>query len=284
MKYTYTGMKDDACYEGLDPDESWKPNVAYGYELDYHENIGALYGTYSLDMKRGSVHIGLRGEYTQTSNETERRTRKYWDWFPHIDGNFYFDEIHKWMLIGQYGRYIERPTFSALNPNRIQTSEYSYLIGNPMLRPTYINKFSITLVYNFRYTLTVGGNLHHDLIRQFGKEDAENSDISYVINENHNRENHWFVAITAPWQPLNWLNLNASFIGVRQDIRMYREDDYFGHFLYSPMLMLRSFYRQTIRWKHNIMELAGCIPVIAGSILVIHSTCTSAKNGKTGVV
>ena len=232
MKYTYTGMKDDACYEGLEPDESWKPNVAYGYELDYHENIGALYGTYSLDMKRGSVHIGLRGEYTQTSNETERRTRKYWDWFPHIDGNFYFDEIHKWMLIGQYGRYIERPTFSALNPNRIQTSEYSYLIGNPMLRPTYINKFSITLVYNFRYTLTVGGNLHHDLIRQFGKEDAENSDISYVINENHNRENHWFVAITAPWQPLNWLNLNASFIGVRQDIRMYREDDYFGHFLY----------------------------------------------------
>ena len=171
MKYTYTGMKDDACYEGLEPDESWKPNVAYGYELDYHENIGALYGTYSLDMKRGSVHIGLRGEYTQTSNETERRTRKYWDWFPHIDGNFYFDEIHKWMLIGQYGRYIERPTFSALNPNRIQTSEYSYLIGNPMLRPTYINKFSITLVYNFRYTLTVGGNLHHDLIRQFGKVD-----------------------------------------------------------------------------------------------------------------
>ena len=76
MKYTYTGMKDDACYEGLEPDESWKPNVAYGYELDYHENIGALYGTYSLDMKRGSVHIGLRGEYTQTSNETERRTRK----------------------------------------------------------------------------------------------------------------------------------------------------------------------------------------------------------------
>ena len=41
--------------------------------------------------------------------------------------------------------------------------------------------------------------------------------------------------------------------------------------------MLRSFYRQTIRWKHNIMELAGCIPVIAGSILVIHSTCTCAK-------
>lgn len=232
MKYTFTGMKDDAFYEGQEPDESWKPNAAYGYELDYNENIGALYGTYSLDMKRGAIHLGFRGEYTQTSNRTERQTREYWDWFPHIDGSFYFDELRKWMLVGQYGRYIERPAFSALNPNRIQTSDYSYLIGNPTLRPTYINKFSVTLVYNFRYTLTVGGNLHHDLIREFGKEDEVNPDISYVINENHNRENHWFVAISAPWQPATWLKLNANLIGVWQDIRMYKEGDYVGHYLY----------------------------------------------------
>lgn len=232
MKYTYTGMKDDACYEGLESDETWKPNAAYGYELDYHENIGAVYATYSLDMKRGAIHAGLRGEYTQTYNRTDHQRRKYWDWFPHIDGSFYFDEVRKWMLIGQYGRYIERPAFAALNPNRIQTSDYSYLIGNPALRPTYINKFSVTLVYNFRYTLTLGGNLHHDLIREFGKEDAVNPDVSYVTYENHNRENHWFVAASVPWQPTTWLNLTANVIGVRQDIRMYKEGDYAGHYLY----------------------------------------------------
>lgn len=232
MKYTYTGMKDDACYEGLESDETWKPNAAYGYELDYRENIGAVYATYSLDMKRGAIHAGLRGEYTQTYNRTDHQRRKYWDWFPHIDGSFYFDEVRKWMLIGQYGRYIERPAFAALNPNRIQTSDYSYLIGNPALRPTYINKFSVTLVYNFRYTLTVGGNLHHNLIREFGKEDAVNPDVSYVTYENHNRENHWFVAVSAPWQPTTWLNLNANVIGVKQDIRMYKEGDYASHYLY----------------------------------------------------
>lgn len=139
------------------------------------------------------------------------------------------------MLIGQYGRYIERPTFSALNPNRIQTSEYSYLIGNPMLRPTYINKFSITLVYNFRYTLTVGGNLHHDLIRQFGKEDAENSDISYVINENHNRENHWFVAITAPWQPLKL---------AESECQLYRSEARYPHVSGGRLLWALPLFRQ----------------------------------------
>lgn len=232
LKYTYTGMKDDAYYEGLEPDESWKRNEAYGYELDYHENIGAAYATYSLDGQKGGIHLGLRGEYTQTSNRTDHQTRKYWDWFPHVDVNYYFDEIHKWMLIGQYARYIERPSFAALNPNRVQTSDYSYLIGNPMLRPTYINKFSTTLVYNYRYTLTVGGNLHHDLIREFGKEDSTHPDVSYIIYENHNQENHWFVAISAPWQPSTWLNLTANVIGVKQDIRMYKAGDFVSHYLY----------------------------------------------------
>lgn len=232
MKYTYTGMKDDALYEGLEQDQSWKPNAAYGYELDYHENIGAVYATYSLEMKRGAIHAGLRGEYTQTSNRTNHQTRNYWDWFPHIDGSFYFDEIRQWMLIGQYGRYIERPVFAALNTNRVQTSDYTYLIGNPALRPTYINKFSVTLVYNYRYTLTVGGNLHQDLIREFGKEDAANPDVSYVTYENHNRENHWFVAISAPWQPTTWFNMTANVIGVKQDIRMYKQGNYVGHYLY----------------------------------------------------
>ena len=82
----------------------------------------------------------------------------------------------------------ERPPFYTLNPNRIQSSDYSYQIGNPYLRPTYINRFSVTLVYNYRYTVTVGGNLHHDLIREFCKQDVANPDVSYITYENHDRE------------------------------------------------------------------------------------------------
>ena len=65
-----------------------------------------------------------------------------------------------------------------------------------------INRFSVTLVYNYRYTVTVGGNLHHDLIREFCKQDVANPDVSYITYENHDRENHWFVAVSLPYQPL----------------------------------------------------------------------------------
>lgn len=232
LKYTYTGMKDHADYEGLQENEKWNPVAAYGYKLDYNENIGAVYATYALKWKKWAVNLGVRGEYTRTSDRTNHSKRQYWDWFPHADLTYSFDPIQKWMLVGQYARHIERPAFSALNPNRIQTSDYSYMLGNPALRPTYIHRFSATLVYNYRYTLTVGGNLHRDLIREFGKQDALSPDISYITYENHFRENHWFVAISAPWQPTTWLNLTANVVGVRQCIKMYKESAYNSHFLY----------------------------------------------------
>ena len=135
------------------------------------------------------------------------------------------------MLVGQYARNIERPPFYTLNPNRIQSSDYSYQIGNPYLRPTYINRFSVTLVYNYRYTVTVGGNLHHDLIREFCKQDVANPDVSYITYENHDRENHWFVAVSLPYQPFTWCNLTGNFIGVRQDIRMTELSSFSSHYL-----------------------------------------------------
>ena len=135
------------------------------------------------------------------------------------------------MLAVQYARNIERPPFHMLNPNRLQTSDYSYNIGNPYLKPTYINRFSTTVIYNYRYVLSVGGNLHHNLIREFCKQDAVSPDVSYITYENHDIENHWFVAINIPMQPASWCNLTANVVGVKQDIRMTDRTTFAHHYL-----------------------------------------------------
>ena len=177
------------------------------------------------------VAAGVRAEYSKTSDRSEDFSRDYLDLFPNLSVTYAFDPIKRWMLVGQYARNIERPPFYTLNPNRIQSSDYSYQIGNPYLRPTYINRFSVTLVYNYRYTVTVGGNLHHDLIREFCKQDVANPDVSYITYENHDRENHWFVAVSLPYQPFTWCNLTGNFIGVRQDIRMTELSSFLSHYL-----------------------------------------------------
>ena len=231
LKYTYTFMDDNACYEGLSENQQWNVTPGYGYALEYKENIFGAYASFSADVNRWSFIAGVRGEYTRTSNKSDHIDRDYFDLFPNLNITYAFNNLKTWMLVGQYARNIERPAFYTLNPNRLQTSDYSYNIGNPYLKPTYINRFSATIVYNYRYTLTIGGNLHHDLIREFCKQDATDPNISYITYENHDIENHWFVAANIPLQPTPWLDLTANFVGVKQDIRMTEEAAFAHHYL-----------------------------------------------------
>ena len=230
-KYTYTLMDDHSEYEGFSSNNSWNTIPNYGYKMRYNENIAAAYASYSMEKGPFSLIAGLRTEYTRTSNKTDHINKNYFDFFPNVTLNYAFDPIKKWILIGQYSRSIERPAFYTLNPNRIQISDYSYDIGNPKLRPTYIDNIQLTLVYNYRYTLTVGTHLHHDLIREYAYKDSQNPEVYYVTYENHNRENHTFVALTAPLQPFPWFKLTVNCIEVLQQIKMTEQSDYKNHFL-----------------------------------------------------
>lgn len=231
LKYTHTFMNDNSQYEGLSEDQQWTVSPAYGYTLKYKENILGAYATISAEIARWSFIAGLRGEYTRTSNESDCIKRGYFDLFPNLSTTYAFNNLKTWLLVAQYARNIERPAFYTLNPNRLQMSDYSYQIGNPYLKPTYINRLSATIVYNYRFTLTIGGNLHKNLIREFCKQDPLDPDISYITYENHQIENHWFIAANIPLQPVSWCNLTANFVGVRQDIRMTEEDVFAHHYL-----------------------------------------------------
>lgn len=232
VKYTHSSIDDYSTYEGANKYEHWTLVDGYQHGLKYKEQIYAGYFTYSHQWKRLSIKAGLRAEHVRTDNLTSHVVTKKLDWFPSVQANYSLNRLQTWMLAGEYARYIERPHFAALSPNPIQLSEYAYQVGNPQLRPTYIHRFNMTLIYDYRYTLTMGGNLHTDLIREFSKQDAANPEISYITYENHYRENHWFVALSTPFQPFYWWRLSLNLIGVRQDIRTYRDSKMQSHYLF----------------------------------------------------
>lgn len=230
-KYTHTYMNSKSHYEGFSKPDAWTVNDKYGYKINYHENIAGAYFTATANLPKWSFTVGMRGEYTNTSDKNYNIKSSYFDLFPNVNVSYAFDIRRKYMLIGQYGRSIERPPFYMLNPSRIQTSDYTYMIGNPSLKPMYIDRIGATFVYNYRYTLSVGVNLQHDLFREFNKTDAENPQVSYVTYENHHRENHWYVSANAPLDLTNWLTLNMNWTGVKQDIKMYKDSKIQTHYL-----------------------------------------------------
>lgn len=217
-KYTHNDMSDTVSYESF-YHSAWQPLSNYSFSLDYTEDIGAVYGTFAANLGGINFSAGLRGEYTHVTGKIRDMKQSYFDLFPNATVSYSFNAMRTFMLIGQYSRNIKRPNFWYLNPNRVQYTDYSYMIGNPNLRPTYINRFSVTAVYKYRYTLTVGGNLHKDLVREVSKIDPSDPDVYYITPENHHTVNHYFVAVNFPLRITKIWDMNVYFVGVKEDIK-----------------------------------------------------------------
>lgn len=230
-KYTRNDMSDTVLYESHYL-SVWRPLQDYSFSIDYTEDIAAVYGTFAATKGGFSLSAGMRGEYTYIRGKGENIRNSYFDLFPNANITYSFNAMRTFMLIGQYSRNIQRPNFWYLNPNRIQYSDYSYMVGNPALRPTSIHRFGITAVYKYRYVLSVGGNLHRDLIREVMKLDPTNPDVTYITPENHHMENHYYAALSFPLQPVKWCSMNVNLVGVKQEIRGTKEEGRKSHYLY----------------------------------------------------
>ncbi|MGP1435446.1 MAG: outer membrane beta-barrel protein [Phocaeicola sp.] len=231
MKYTRNKMDDWVNYQSYYQKE-WIPIPQYHYTQNYNENIHAIYGTASMRLKRIDFAIGMRGEYTYTKGQQKEIQKSYFDLFPNASLTYSFNEMKTMMLIAQFSRSIQRPNFWYLNPNRVQYNDYSYYVGNPNLKPTYINKIGLTAVYHYRYILSIGGNLHHNLIRELGKTDNENPTVSYITPVNNDKENHWYMVVSAPIQVTNRWTLHINAIGVKQNITSLDTNSSLSHYLY----------------------------------------------------
>jgi len=231
IRYVENIIDDSVKYDSYF-NSAWKVLDKYNFSLDYSEKIYAGYTSLSFGGSRLSITAGVRAEYTKISNHVRSIDKSYWDIFPSANLTYSFNTMRTFMLIGQYSQNIERPNFWYLNPNRVQSSDYSYSIGNPALKPTYIKNLGVTAVYKYRYTLSVGGRLHHDLIREVCKTDPENSEITYIIPENHFSENHYYISLNLPLKLSKNINLNSNLVGVRQDIRATKNDSRMSNNLY----------------------------------------------------
>lgn len=221
LRYTLTGNDARSGYEARQG-EWWEPLPDYGNAQRFTEHIAAAYASLALTAGRWEFSGGLRGEYVRVVSSA--LGREYRGLFPHLSISHALNPLRTWMLVAQWSRNIERPAFAALDPAHVRLSEYSYQTGNPALRPTYIHRWSLTAVWRYRYTLTVGANLHRDLIREVADIDPTTPDLVCIRPENHHMEDHWFAALAAPVQITSWWRLSLNAVGVIQRIRLARGD------------------------------------------------------------
>ena len=162
-----TGLK--SSYVTTDNDAQYQNNYGYGWVKDngktnhfiYDENINAAYVNYTKQFKKWGMQAGLRVENTnakghQFGNSTRKDssfTRNYTDVFPTVYLSYKADKKNTFNL--NFGRRIDRPLYQDLNPFYYFLDEYTYKVGNTLLKPQFTNSVEFSHTYNNFLTTTL---------------------------------------------------------------------------------------------------------------------------------
>ncbi len=187
----------------------------------YKENINAAYINWSGQVsKKISAQLGLRMENTVARGNQITTgiqfEKKYTQLFP--TAYFQYKQSEKNNFGLNYGRRIRRPNYENLNPFIRFLDRYTYMQGNPELRPQFSHNLEASHSYKNFLTTTVNYSLTKDIIQgvieQKGQEAyAKQANIArlrqYGISVSVNKTiNKW-------WTSNLYLNLyNNQFSGI----------------------------------------------------------------------
>ena len=159
---SYTTIKNQIQYM------SHSTILNYNDNSFYQEKRKAAYISFHHAWDRISIKAGLRFEHTALNRETKNRqddiivtdmqrlfSRDYW--LPSFSFSYKPWEGHEVSLI--WGTNTIHPNFYDLNPHVIYKTGYEYIVGNPALRPSWMN--NIELSYHNRKGLYACAYHHH---------------------------------------------------------------------------------------------------------------------------
>lgn len=177
----------------------------------YKENINAAYLNYARSFARMDIQAGLRLEQTRTQGNQistgEEFERKYAYLFPSIFVNRKLSENH--LLSFSYSRRIDRPDYRQLNPFRIFVDSYTYVVGDPSLKPVLSNSFELSHTLQQKYSLTLSYVQSKEVITDVFVQD-DSTKISYQIPANLQNFEQISLGASVPFSIGKWMNSSIN--------------------------------------------------------------------------
>jgi len=122
---------------------NWAENDLYTSKMDFRNNIHAVYGLFSGELKNFGYQLGLRSEYTDRYIKNEKSSEPYaisrLDLFPTLHISYKLPKDHELLL--SYTRRINRPRGWDLDPFISYMDPYTLRAGNPDLKNEHIDSY-----------------------------------------------------------------------------------------------------------------------------------------------
>ncbi|RDY60884.1 TonB-dependent receptor [Flagellimonas nanhaiensis] len=193
-------------------------------QFAYTENVYAAYLNYSLPLnKKVDISVGFRAEQTHAQGDLEAFLPEleeppvkldYLDWFPSFRISWRVNAENRMFM--SYGRRINRPDFSNLNPFNDQINLLSSEKGNPFLRPEIQNNVELGYSYKSKYNFKLTYSKTEDKITRLVGPDADEPRATFGTWENLGFQDTFGLSSNMSLNFNNWLksylNFSASYI------------------------------------------------------------------------
>ncbi|MCB0554875.1 MAG: TonB-dependent receptor [Phaeodactylibacter sp.] len=250
-------------------------NTGLSNRFVYKENINAGYVSYSRQIKKLGVQLGLRVEQTNTTGELDsyregedqRFDRHYLDFFPSGGLSYAPNDKNNFQL--SYSRRINRPSYQDLNPFLGKMDELTYEQGNPFLRPEYANNIQLTHSFNYRFNTTFSFGYTQDLITRI--VDTAQVDAAYITWLNLAEQYNYSLNFSAPVPVTEWWSAFTSVTGSYTENKADYGD---GKTVALSKPTFNIYSQQTFRLPWDLsMEVSGWYnaPSIWGGTFVMES-------------
>ncbi len=229
-KYAYTEM--DTRIDNTELlNGTWTPIDDLNDHYLYREAILASYVNGSASLGNWNLSAGLRAENTSLRPRSyvrpdQARNQNYTDLFPSLSAMWHIDKERGHSITLSYTRRIGRPGFSMLNPFRIQLNNYSYMVGNPGLTPTYANNYTLRGVVANKYSLSFGISDRKDYIaNRMSITDPDDPNVLLFLPCNVDRGTMYYVSVNAPVNIFKWWRASLSAMGAYSDNQLSGYDN-----------------------------------------------------------
>lgn len=252
------------------------PNELFRNDLEYKEQVHALYTQYGNKVDQLSYMVGLRWEATEVDvnqhTTQDFNNKKYNDFFPSAFLNYEFSQTEN--LTASYSRRVRRPRGRMLNPVSNYSSSINFFMGNPNLDPAFTNAFELGYMKRW-HQLTFNSSLYYNkttdafqFVRRIVGVNDEGIPITVSGPINLSTEHRYGLELNLNYGPFHWWRLNANANLFQQSTRGdYSYEDLDGNtidqnfdndtFTWTGRLNSRITLPAKIDWQTNVMYRGG---------------------------
>lgn len=229
--YQYFMYSEDGDYRM----DYWDNEIGEFYDRDdiyntflFLRGIHSIYGIWNESLGSFEFQLGLRGEHThrilESSKEWANRVENRFDLFPSTHLGYSFTKTST--LMASYSRRTLRPGLYYMEPYITYKDYYTAQIGNPDIRPEYIN--SVELTYSKNYDN--GNSLSVSAFHRNRKDKIETLRVTYeagvTLDSMANVGNDFSTGLelSGSWQTTRWWGMTLNGSLYHYSIKNYLEE------------------------------------------------------------